>query len=530
MTGGNVKIDKRVKRTALVALLGVATCVLLTCHTGPTDWTAFNRNTVEQNLATLDSATTIYQSHLAAGDTDAARQAWTFLLSQPGVDTASISPDSTVWAFFSNGLLAGLGDFLAGVSDSVRSEPAPIQEVKAQTGGELASVVHYILPFDVELPGTKASADAIKARLKEDLNWDQSETFLGGQVTIGLVRSQIESGSSVLFWAGHGDLVPPAPGAAEVPSLLLGAKYNRKAAAEEAVTGSAGYLNPGPGKPRLAVVFEYAKEHKFGIEILPAFIRAYGNFDKFEDLPNYNHAKTIVYLSCCFSAYGGSDGSNRGMFLAFQDVGADVVCGWDWAVSDDFAENKDETFFREMGDTCFPYEARDLMGSLTDPLEHNGGHATFNVVGDSYLMLRTVIQGEKDGTLLRASQPGASGTSEQTSVSSLLHAEGGTEPVGQIVVTFPGASPGQFDCATREYAVITWNDFGSGKPYFVAKGCKGVSGTINIDRSASEIITGRFSGELGNWGSNPPGESMPTEVVSFTNGMMKYTGKIVHGK
>lgn len=525
-----MKIDKRAKRTALVAILGVATCVLLTCHTGPTDWTAFNRNTVEQNLATLDSATTIYQSHLAAGDTDAAQQAWTFLLSQPGVDTASISPDSTVWAFFSDGLLAGLGDFLAGVSDSARSEPAPIQEVKAQVGGELASVVHYILPFDLELPGTKASADAIKARLKEDLNWDQSETFLGGQVTIGLARSQIESGSSVLFWSGHGTLVPPAPGADVVPALLLGAKYNRKAAAEEAVTGSAGYLNPGPGKPRLAVIFEYAKNHTFGIEILPAFIRAYGNFDKFEDLPNYNHDKTIVYLSCCFSAYGGPSGSNREMFLAFQDAGADVVCGWTWAVSDDFAQDKDETFFREMGDTCFPYEAKALMGNLTDPNGHYGGHAIFKVVGDSYVMLRTVMQGEKDGTLLRAPQPGASGTSEQTSVSSLLHAKGGTDPVGQIVVTYPHASPGQFDCETDEYAVITWSDFASSKAYFVAKGCKGVSGSINIGRSESDIIIGSFSGELGYWGTNPPGDSQPTEVVSFANGIMKYTGKIVHGK
>ena len=521
-----MEYDNRATRTAILIVLGMAAGVLLTCHSGPTDWTAFNENTVEQDLAAIDSAGGIYKAQFAAGNIDAAaQQARAFLLTQPGVDSVAIAPDSTVWAVFANGLLAGLGNDMEG-ADTTGGEPAPPPRVRVQTdsGGELDDVAHYLLPFDVELPDTKQAAVAIKDILNTSLNWDQSDMYLGTQVTADVLRTQIASGNSVLIWAGHGVLALDG-----VPALELPTEYDMKVAARAAVS-QMGWFATGPGKPQLAAIFRRDKTRKWAICILPAFITTYGNFDQYENWPDYNFGKTIVCLSCCFSAYAGPDGS-RPLVQAFRDVGADLVCGYDWAVEDGFARDKDEALFREMSDTCLPRQAVALMGDTICPTGYGKPkqHAIFRMVGDTLVMLRALVRCKKDGTLYRAGSTLASISPDVSIVSGDLHAPGSTTPVGMVTIEFPGNSLGTFDPATEDNAVITWTDLGSGQEYFIEQGDQGVSGTIDITLCKSDVIIGTFTGVLGYWGARDPQNEQPVSTMQIDSGMIKYTGKILQG-
>jgi hypothetical protein len=524
-----LKVDKRAGLIVMAAILGAAISVLLTCHSGPTDWTAFNKNTIEQNLAGIDSAGSIYQAQFAAGNIDAAaQQACAFLLTQPGVDSAAIAPDSTVWAYFSSGLLAGLGDDMEGADTTgVKSAPSPRVRAQVDSGGELSGSALYILPNYVDLPYSKQAADDIQNILQTNLGWDDNVVYLGDQVTIDLVKDQISEAAGLLYWAGHGVLVGRKD---PVCALVLGNEYDKEVLAIQAVS-QAGYYDPGPNKPRLAGVFYNRRNGKYHIVILPAFIRTYGNFDVADNQPDFNMGRTIVYLSCCFGAW--DDTYDQSLVKAFLSRGADLVCGWDWAVNDGFAMEKDKAFFQAMSDTFLPNEALQQMGNLHCPQLYRKMGATFEMVGDPLVMLEAVLQCEVEGTIYRAYSgwPTVSSDAGGTGVTGDLCAKSSSAtPVGMIIIAFPGNSPGTFDCATEDNASIYYLDNASATAYYVMKGWQGVSGTINIVNLRKNIITGTFTGVLGHWGEDQdPTKEPPQSVVHIDNGVLKYTGKFMQG-
>lgn len=496
------------------------------CDIGPVNYDEFERRTIEANLSVMDSAAAIYHARFAAGDIDAAcAEAQAFLLTQEGVDTAQVAPDSTVWAFFSSGLLAGTGDISRDTADYDTVARAQTPSVRAAGGGEVQDGATYVLPFDAELPGTRRASDAIRGILSRKLNWESYDRFRGSEVDLGLALGEFNPGSDVLFWSGHGTTVPIEPGVGvEVAGLVLGKTYSKRSMAEAAVTQLAGYLNPGPDQVRQAAVVRFEGTPKYSIVILPGFIRVNANFDTAEPLP-LNQTKTIVYLSCCYSAYAAF--STPALVQAFLDAGADIVCGYTWAVGDEWSCGKDTMFFSAMADSCFPGEARSAMGSLVDPKPRRGGQAEFRVYGDSMVLLRAVCNATRSGELLKAAAVQATRGNTGSHVNALLCPEGSTDVAATVNIYFPSGQPGEFNCSSDEGAIIYWMDVARERTYMVMKDFVGVSGTISVDRCRSDAITGHFSGTLGWWapGRNP-GAEPPSDAITVENGMFRFTGKV----
>jgi hypothetical protein len=150
------------KRALTPAFFLALAASLLTCRTGPVNYDRFEQRTIETNLGAIDSAGSIYSALFLAGDIDAAaEQARAYLAAQEGVDAVRIADDSTVWAFFTCGLLAGLGREDIVTTAMAAAGPALPPEVRSQAGGEVGDFCHYVLPFHEELPCTKTAADAI---------------------------------------------------------------------------------------------------------------------------------------------------------------------------------------------------------------------------------------------------------------------------------------------------------------------------------------------------------------------------------
>jgi len=509
-------------RFVLPALAIAAALLLVSCKQGPVDYDKFERRTIEANLTAIDSASVIYHSRLAAGDIDAgAQQALAFLLTQPGVDSGVITADSTVWAFFSSGLLAGAGDIRRDTTGSGAAGPT----VRACGGGEVGDFTHYVLPHSGGLPGTQKSADALRSIFKRKLGWENDETFKGSEVDLGTVLGLIKPGTSILFWSGHGALGPPDP-YIEVPGLVLGKTYAKEAMAEAAVTELLGYLNPGPGQGRQAAVLQFVGHKDFDILLLPDFFSENADFNQNESLP-INQTKTIVYLSCCYSCWHPNGLSSR-LQDALTYRGADLVCGWTWEVGDAFACDKDTTFLAAMADTCLPWEAMRAMGGRTDPVpRRDGKQAYWTALGDSLIMLRAVCQVARDGDTLRSPGVQATRGSSSSGVHALLYKQGSEDITATVMITFPGDQPGKFNCASEENAVIYWMDVERGHTYVAMKGYVGVNGTISVECCQSDAIIGHFSGTLGWWDfGKDPTEDPPSATITLEGGLFKFTGKV----
>jgi hypothetical protein len=508
-------------RHILAAAVGtVISAAGLSCDQGPVDYGKFEQRTIEANLAVVDSAATIYHAQFAAGNIDAAAaQAQAFLLTQPGVDTAMISPDSTVWAFFTSGLLAGTGDVRRDTTGSGAAGPEREPTVRASGGGETGEYTHYVLPHNTELPGTQKAADAIRGIFERKLGWDDDKMYKGGEVDLGLVLGLINPGTSVLFWSGHGTVVPESATALYgVSSLVLGKNYDTKKMAEATAKQYAGYLNPAPGQRRQVAVFEDEKTHKFYHVVMPEFIRANGDFDGAESLP-INRTKTIVYLSCCYS-------STYGLPSAFIDAGADVVYGYSREVSDGWSCSKDTAIFSALADTCMAKETY-YVGESRDPKTW----AELGRFGDSLVMLRALCRVKRGDDTLRAQFVQAVRNSSGSGISALLYPEPSSDPAANVMISFPGDQPGLFNCTADENATIYWTDAGTGRTYTVMKDFVGVNGTIDVGRCRSDVMTGHFSGKLGWWdfGKDPEKEP-PTDTIGLRDGIFKFTGKVGSGK
>jgi hypothetical protein len=506
---------------------------LASCKLGPVDYGRFEQRTIEENLAAIDSAASIYATQLAAGSIDsAAAQAHAFLLTQPGVDTVEIAPDSTVWAFFTSGLLAGTGDVRRDTTGSggavTRREPA----VRTAAGGETGSPLHCVLPHNVELPGTQLASDVIRDYFDRRLCWGEDEVFKGGEVDLGVAEGLINPGTGVTFWSGHGLLVKPELAGTWAPGLLMGKTYTQKSMAQAAVRQFVGYLDPEPGQERQAAVMRFVGDPAYSVVVLPGFIRAHGNFNVAETLP-FNACKTIVYLSCCYSAYdpSGVPGTAGPLMQAFLDAGADLVCGYTWEVGDAWSCDKDTRFFGAMSDTCFPAEARATMGSLTDPTPRRMGvHAEFGMRGDTLVLLQSVLQAKKSGTLYR-SGAGARAEmygSEVTKVYDWVRQDGSSDEAALVTVLFPSTSPGSFDLFSSG-AYMSWVDIGTGRTYWAQNGYVGTGGTLTIDHCTDSLVVGHFSATLGWWDAGKsPYADPPSDAFTLEEGVLKYSGKITH--
>lgn len=499
-------------RTVFFGLFGL----LLSCHQ-PIDWTALNEQTVEQNLGALRTAEDVYLARLASGDISAAaEEARASLLGEPGVDTATISPDSTVWVIFSNGLVAGICertfDTTTGRSPvAARRLPGSDRLPVVISGGVVASSPRIFAPFADELLGTALETYDVWEMCRGCYGLRQAEFWTNTAVTVQRVKAQLQDARSLFFWTGHGCLVSPFSGAPPCAALLTGRSYSRGEMATAIATEFRDDARSGPAGPRLAFA---AHGRRFYPVILPEFVRAYGRFDNSEP-----YWKTIAYITACFSAYQ----TNPELEQAFHDAGADLFCGYDWAVHDMFAYNLDTTFIGALTDTCVPMEALALLGSVTDPDPVMWRNASFRMSGDTLVMLRHVLDGRRDGRPFRAGAVVAT-AGGQANLQAAVVAEGDSEPSWQVTVACP-ASSGTYEIQTCDDAFICLIDNRESRVYYAIRGYVGVNGTIDITRYDAEVISGRYSGTLGYWSPGLiPNRDQPTVTLTITDGRIKHTG------
>ena len=525
-----MKIQYYLRPAFALAVIIAISALLASCRKGPVSYDKFEQRTIEANLTTIDSARTIYHALLRAGDIDGAvEQARAFLVTQTGVDSVCVTPDSSVWAFFSSGLLAGCGDDTAAGSEL--AEPEQLPAVRARSGGEVADFTRIVVPHTRDLSVTRDAMEDVIAIFKRRLGWRNYDTLTDDRVTLGVALGVINPGNSVLYWSGHGCLVPSGPYGETVPGISLGGLYFWKSSAEKAVKEWGSYLNPGPGEPRQLVIRSVAKLF-YRIAFLPAFIRANADFDRDENGAT-NQAKTVVCLGSCWGAYDYP--YQHSFFKSFRDAGADVVTGYDWAVTSWWACSTDTTFLRAMADSCFPNEAELAIGLPSDPEAQRGRAATFRVNADNTVLLRAVLNAKIDDVDLRASTPTQYARSaEEAWIASYVHRDDDPapepDPAGYLYVVAP-AQQGTFDCTTTD-AAISWTGFARGKIYWVQKDYRGVSGTVTYEQCRSDAIIGRFSGALGWWDAaqgHLPTQYPPDSTVTVENGMMRVTGKIPQG-
>jgi hypothetical protein len=232
----------------------------------------------------------------------------------------------------------------------------------------------------------------------------------------------------------------------------------------------------------------------------------------------------MVCLTACFSAYG-----NPGdLVQAFLDRGADVVWGYDWEVQQRWSAFRDSSFFDNMADTCFPFEAWRRQSNVC-PESWHGGNASLRVYGDSLVRLQNVMRLKKDGQMYRAATAYGERAAGRSVVVGAIrlqpdawHSE--EEISGGLEVHFPGSGPGHFNTAVDEAALVTWIDMKTSRVYVAARNYVGVGCQINVTRSTPDFIDGGFSGNVGYWSASQNPESVPPiQTLHLTGGCFKVT-------
>ncbi len=495
-------------RSGISVLLPLMALIMF-CHQ-PVRWDEMNQRTVEENLLALTTAEHIYLQHLNTGDlATAAREAAITLQNSPGVDTVIISPDSSVWAYFTNGLIAGICEQTLGTT-ARNHRPAPLP-VLTTSGGAVGPEPEILVPFADELPGTALAATAVLTTCQNTYTLRTARLWQNSDVTVLRVKNLLQDAHSLLYWTGHGTLISPVPGELPAAALVTGRPYNRQEMAA-AVAGELNeYARAGAGGPLIALT---AHQGQFYPVILPAFITRYARFDKSEPM-----WKAMVYISACFSAYQ----PNPLLEQAFRNAGADLFCGYDWAVSDDFSCDLDTTFIKALADTCLPLEALTGIAQVTDPNPYFGRNASFRIRGDTLVMLRHILDVRCQGTPLRSCLVTAT-LGNHPNLQAPLAAPGDTGISRQITIGFP-AAPGEYNIQQTDDAFLCFMDTEQGRIYWIAPGYVGVGGNITIHRITDDLITGHFSGVAGYWapGSNPQTDP-PAATINLTAGTIKHTG------
>jgi hypothetical protein len=503
--------------------------LLVSCNVGPINYDKFDSRTVEANLTAVDSAGMVYDALLSVGDINAAcESARAYLLARPGVSRAGIAADSTVWAVFTSGLVAGCGPDADTMGvDSTGVEVSP--DIRIQSGGEVGDFAHFIVPHASMIPASKWGAGCIGETLKVKLCGGKSDSVLDDKVTLGAARGAINPGTAVLWWFGHGALVWFKDGELNTPGITLGELFPLPEIAGSVIRTWGNLMHAGPDA-RHQVVVKRVGFGKYRLVILPEFVRANGQFDGNESQAA-NETKTIVSLGTC---WGGYNADNPNSFIqAFRDVGADFVSGYDWAVTGPWAVENDIGVFSAMADTCFPKQALAYVGGeLVDPVRHGPFHARYVWAGDTLVLLRTVFDAKRGGTLYR-SCVGARAemyTGQVTKFYVWERQDRSSDEAAYVTVQFPSTTPGSFDLFTSG-AYVQWDDIVSGHTYSAQAGYVGTGGTFKVDACTDSLIVGHFFANLGWWdvGKNPYVDP-PDDTFSLTDGVLKYSGKITrHG-
>ena len=494
-----IRMSRFAVATAFLALLLPMTA----CGPLETDWSSLNRGSVRGALDALDAAGTVYDSALTTGGrAGAVNAALARLGAEPCTRQCGMVSDSSVWVEFTNGLLSVIMRRPPGYRLGRRGTTAP--QVRSQAGGETFSPHILLSPFGggVAYDQTAIIADKLRSFLDEGGAAGVTE-FYGATVTVPVVREALVT--SVLYWSGHGGLVPLPPSGVEVCGLLTGENGTVDEIADRVLELRAdGYTFADDtaatwGRELFVVEFE-EKNH---IGILPGFISRYAQFERSGSNPG-NRSRSIVDISCCYSDI------LAGLFV---DRGADVYFGWSEPVLDLFAADCETTLFNWLCDTCTAGEAYWALGSRTEP-----GGATLCMVGDSNVMMRSTGRVKVNSENVKCYVVVARSYMDVTTVT----ANEGQGANRQFEVIWLGGT-GTYDVVSGPFSSIFWTV--ADKTYAVSTAYKGVTGTIAVERLDGDVVTGRFSGVLGWWASGrTPQVDPPDETITVTDGFFKHSG------
>ncbi len=459
-----------------------------------------------------DAEKIYYDIYLTSGESAAAEATIDYLNNNSEIEKAGISEDSTVFIFFKNGILGII------LEESYRGQTLPKnwsnKNPLNKSGGESFIRSVGVLPFLTELPGTQLGP--IKGNLQSAyVTIDNAlRTLEEGAATVNAIKNTISQGPGILFWAGHGAYVPlNVAGTQWSCALMTGESYPSNEAAERIKNGYGDVL---AGPNRHLVIIAHDGRHYMGI--LPEFIKAHGDFDKFEDMP-VNHNKSLAYISCCYGYLGMSD--------AFTQAGIDSYFGWTHEVNDNFAKNFDRFMFEQMTDTCTAGEAYGLAGSrfgFIDP--SSAGKCKMEMKGDTDLMIESYLKLEIDGSFMEAVTKTVA-IDEEVVVGGYLGSLDASNAIS-YTLSWPAISrEGTWNCVTDEDASIIITDMSTLKPFVVDHEYVGCSGTIKINRFEGNLISIEFSGTLGYWSENKsPYNDPPDQTRVISNGIFKYSGII----
>ena len=500
-------------RTFVCSVAVVLVLAFTTCKTTE-DLSELTEGTAREALTELAAADSIYLAlRDALGMPAAAEAALAHLQGYAGAETAGISPDSSVWVVFRNGLAACVFEPPLGVLAAKPPEPHT-GTLRVAGGGEVVAKSVAVLPFTSEFGS--ASEEAAIGKLDTCFGGSKpaTEVLRDAQVTVSAVQQVLISGPGVLFWSGHGALMPNSDFGGLMTCLVLGENYPTAAMARQVIQN----YNQRMGSNSRELVIVAHKGRHF-LAITPSFVYLNAQFDYMEGL-GVNADKSLAYICACFSAFQCEDPIRQ----AFTSCGVDAYLGWDWAVSVGFAQEKQRDFFARATDTCSISQAFSVLGSLTDPTAFFGRSATLQRLGDADadVMIRAQMRFEHGGK--QHGYAVAVAVSGQTSVTCVA-GDPLQESKYTVVVNFPGSGPGLWNCTTDDDAEIVVTDIAAGRYYFVGKDLKGVSGTIAAERYDGSAVSGRFSGILGWWQPpHDPGSDPPDATFEVQNGVFKQTG------
>ena len=499
-------------RNCLILIVAVGCCLLFPTCEKPIVWDEFEQRTVTCDLEILGSAGDFYEARLADSGIDAACSATVVMLSgDSAVAKAGIAPDSSVWVVFRNGLYAGIfaKTFL---QRHAAAAPAKPKVVRAAGGGEAVASSVIVAAFTDSLYW--ADIDAIKGMLDTCLGAGTATTIVrDAQVTVSRVREILSAGPGVLYWTGHGMRVPLDTMGTYTSGLVTEESYESPAQCAAAAVNEYGQ------GVRLGTNYIYIARHagRFYLVVLPGFVTNHANFDAEESKPT-NQRKSLVYLDCCHCLDYMSD--------AFLAKGADVCWGWDWTTDDSFAAALSNRLLRLATDTVTAGEATAQvereMGFVC-PFPARGKNAHFAMRGDGDIMVRAQMRMTKQGIDYRGYSVGV-GVGDPATASCLFGLVMGATDYS-LAVDFPAAA-GTYDCVLQEDASIALTDVGATRTYFVSEDCRGVSGSITVDRFG-EYVAGSFTGLLGYWQPpHDPASEPPDDTIRVENGFLKYTGRL----
>jgi hypothetical protein len=502
-------------KKSLFVLLAALAAATLVCKQSdvPDDWSEFTEETVKGSLDALAAADSVYRAVMTSqGVPAAAELARARLDAHASVAAVGIARDSSVTAFFANGLVGTICELDRGTRDSLDTAPLTQGTVHSAAGEVIASAV-VLTPF-AHAWGTVA----------EDMVADLLDTCFGGlggatervsdaAVSVDKVREVLTAGPGVLLWSSHGALIfKDTVNWDDWVALLTGESYGSEAMAQRIVNNYSGGARASGGDRELVVAMVEGRPY---LAVTPKFVTKYGNFNYMEGM-GHNATKSIVYACCCHSGL-----TTGGLPAAFQLAGADIYLGWSREVKALFAAQRQVLFFRNATDTCTATQAYYGIGNVTDPWH---GAQLLCYPFDT-VMIRSQMRFSKDGTPLHGYSVGVALASGVTTVNCFASPPF-QEPQYGVTVHFPGAGPGSWNCTAQEDAEIFVFDYTQGgKWYVVQKDFVGVSGSIEAARYDADVTSGRFSGTLGHWTtSQDPEKDPPDETIEIQNGIFKYTG------